>query len=594
MATSPLTAASSLVTFDLKINGSPIKDEYQVYSVEINQRVNEIPGAVVRILVPADDDADQPFGISEADDFVPGNEVQINLGYESKNSTVFSGIIIRHGLKMAPATGSELILHCQDKAVKMTVAPQVAAFQEQTDSEICGSLIENHGLVKAVSSTSYRYAQMLQSGSTDWDFLVARAEANGMIVHADAGKVFVQPPQVSGSPVLEISSDMDVFAFDAEIDAGHQLAAVTAAGWDPATAKFVDAPSTEPYVTNQGNLSGKKLSEVLATGDVAVQFTTPRAAEELQGLSDGALLRSRLAAIRGNVSFMGSALPRLNTLITLSNFGARFDGDALVSGVRHVVQEGTWRTEVTFGLPPEFFDKKPQHPGSSTGLLPVVNGLQNGLVKQIERDPDGEHRILVTLPVFGTDVWARQAGLYATRGKGSFFLPEVEDEVIVGFLNDDPRFAVILGSVYSSRNAPPYAADQENAFKAIVSKNDLKLEFNDEDRVLTLATPGKNSVVISDKEKSIVLQDQNGNRVEMNSSGITLKSAKDITIDAGGKVMLKASQHIDLSAAGGDVVLNGLNVTGNAQLGISMKGGATAELSAGAETTVKGAIVMIN
>jgi uncharacterized protein involved in type VI secretion and phage assembly len=298
--------------------------------------------------------------------------------------------------------------------------------------------------------------------------------------------------------------------------------------------------------------------------------------------------------LRGSVTFFGNASPKINTLIDLKGFGSRFNGSALISSIRHTIYEGNWRTETGFGVSPElYYEKYPQATGGH-GLLPSVNGLQNGVVKQIEEDPDAEHRILITLPILGTDVWARQAGLYATKGKGSFFLPEVGDEVIVGFLNDDPRYAIILGGVYSSKNAPPYTADKDNTYKAIVSNSDLKIEINDKDKVLTISTPGGNSVVFSDKDKSIVVEDQNGNKVEMVSGGITLKSGKDITIDAGGKITLKAKQKIEVSSSGGDVALKGLNVNGDGQVGVKMKGGATAELSAGGQTTVKGAMVMIN
>ncbi|MFK8162802.1 MAG: phage baseplate assembly protein V, partial [Lewinella sp.] len=184
--------------------------------------------------------------------------------------------------------------------------------------------------------------------------------------------------------------------------------------------------------------------------------------------------------------------------------------------------------------------------------------------------------------------------LYATNGKGSFILPEVGDEVFLGFLNDDPRFAIILGSAYSSKNPPPYTADKENSIKALVTRNDLKIELNDKDKVLTISTPAGNTFTLSDKDRSITVEDQNSNKVTMDSSGITLKSPKDITIDAGGKLTLKARQQVNVTSTGGDVSLKGLNVKADGKVGATVKGGASAELSAGGQTTVKGAMVMIN
>ncbi len=594
MPTSPLVEKMEYISLDIMLEGTLLKSTYDVLSVEVKRAINTVPSAVFVLLLPLGEPENDSFKMSEADDFVPGKKVEIKAGYNSKTTSIFKGIIIRHGIKAGGGSRAQLVLHCQDEAVKMTVGKKVKAFAKQTDSAILNSIIGGYSLQKDIAATDYEYAQLLQTGTTDWDFAVTRAEANGMILYAEDGKVFVQKPLASGSATLVLSYDRDVYEIEAEIDAGYQLPAVSASGWDFASGAFVEAASSEPSINKHGNLTGKKLAKVIGAEDTAVQFTGPMEQAELKGIADGLLLRSRLAALRGRVTFFGNASPKLNTLIELSGFGKRFNGNALISSIRHTFYEGVWRTETGFGLSPDLYYEKHPQTTDGNGILPSVNGLQNGVVKQIEEDPGSEHRILVNLPILGTDVWARQAGLYATKGKGSFFLPEAGDEVIVGFLNDDPRYAIILGGVYSSKNAPPYTADKENTFKAIVSKSDLKIEINDKDKLLTIATPGGNSVVLSDKDKSIVLKDQNGNSIAMESSGITIKSAKDIVLNATGKVTVKAQQKIDIASSGGDVAMKGLNVNGEGQIGAKLKGGATAELSAGGQTTVKGAMVMIN
>lgn len=594
MATSPLVKKMDYISIEIKVNGSLLKDTMHILSVEVNKVINGIPNAKFIVLLPLGEPENKSFELSEGKDFVPGSEVEIKVGYNSKTEMLFKGMIIRHGVKVNAGERAQLVLHCQDKAVKMTVGKKVKAFAKQTDSAIIDAVIDDHGLSKDVASTTYEYAQLLQSGATDWDFMVTRAEANGLIAYAEGGKVFVEKPLASGSADLKVSYDNDVFDFEAEIDAGYQFPSVTASGWDFASGEFINVKSSEPTINKQGDITGKKLAEVIGAKDNAVQFTGPMESAELKGIAEGILLRSRLSALRGRVSFFGNAMPKLNTLIDLEGFGTRFNGSALISSIRHIISEGEWKTETGFGLSPEFFSEKHPEATGGHGMLPSVNGLQNGIVKQIHKDPNSEHRILITLPVLGTDIWARQAGAYATNGKGNFFFPEVGDEVIVGFLNDDPRYAIILGSVYSSKNAPPYTADEKNTIKAIVTKNELKIEMNDEDKVLTISTPGGNIFTLSDKDKSITIEDQNNNSLVMDSGGITLKSDKDITLDAGGKISLKAKQNIDAASAGGDVSLKGNNVNGDGKIGVKMKGGASAELSAGGNTTVKGAMVMIN
>lgn len=594
MAASPINNKTAIISIDVLLNGTKMKATYDLQSVVTQSAINTISKATLTILLPSGESENKGFAISEAEDFVPGTKVTLKAGYESKTDTIFEGIIIRHGLNAMAGQRAQLVLHCQDKAVKLTVNRSINAFAEQTDSTIIGNLVDASGLKKDIDATSYRYPQLIQSGSTDWDFIVSRAEANGLLVYTEAGKVLVKKPLSSGSPNLEVTYGIDVFDFTGELDAGYQLPSVTASGYNFAHGGLVEAKSSEPTVNKQGNLTGKKMAEVLNVGDTAIPFTSPMEADELKGIAQGTLLRSRLAAMRGRVSFYGNATPKLNTLIKLSGFGDRFNGEALISSVRHTIRDGNWRTETGFGLSPDFHHQK-HHLGSGNGsLLPSINGLQNGVVKQLHEDPDGEHRVLVTVPVLGVDIWSRLGGNYAGNGFGSFFLPEVGNEVIVGFLNDDPRFAIILGSVYSSKNAPAYTADDKNSIKAITTRSQLKVELNDDKKIVTVSTPAGNAVVLSDEDKSIVMTDQNGNKIALEPAGITIKSTKDITIDATGKMTIKATQNIGASSSGGDISLKGINVNGDASLGVKMKGGTTAELSASGQTTVKGAMVMIN
>src|SRR5262249_9417234 len=154
---------------------------------------------------------------------------------------------------------------------------------------------------------------------------------------------------------------------------------------------------------------------------------------------------------------------------------------------------------------------------TASGILPGVQGLFQGTVKKIFDDPDGQFRILVTIPLFdpgGEGLWARLANFYSTSGAGAFFLPETGDEVILGFLNEDTRSPVILGSVYSNTKNKPFASlepNEKNQFKAIVSKSGIYIQFDDVDKILTITTPAANKIILDDKNKQVSILDQNEN-----------------------------------------------------------------------------------
>ncbi|MBC7977171.1 MAG: Rhs element Vgr protein, partial [Myxococcales bacterium] len=184
------------------------------------------------------------------------------------------------------------------------------------------------------------------------------------------------------------------------------------------------------------------------------------------------------------------------------------------------------------------------------GLVPPVHGLHVGVVSDFESDPLGEHRIKVLLSVLDKKqgpVWARVARPDAGKDRGQVFWPEPKDEVVVGFLNSDPRQAIVLGALHGSTNTPPDAAgapSEKNAQRAIVSKSKLIIRFDDDKKVITIETPGGNKLAIDDDKQAITLSDQHENTITLDDKGITLKSAAAVTIEAadGKNVVLKGEK----------------------------------------------------
>ncbi len=598
-APSPLNATTTLVTFTVKVNGSPISDSYQVVSIEVNKEINRIPTAL--IVLRDGSPSEQSFPISDSSDFIPGNPIVIMAGYQSTEEQIFSGIIVQQGLKI-DKEDSLIEVVCKDKAVKMTVGRKNTYFNSGDspvkDSDLISTITGTYGLTATVDSTTVSHSQIFQHYSTDWDFLVARAEANGMIVAVDDGAVNVNAPKVSGTAVLGVTYGDSLLEMESRIESVDQYPSVQATSWDPATQKIVQSAGSDPTVNEQGNLTSSTLSGVVGLTNFSLQSSALVAEDELQAWANAAQLKSWMSRLRGRVRFQGSALAKPDTLIALDGVGERYNGNIYLRGVTHIIEGGDWVTEADFGLEPiPFAETNPVFVPPAQGLLPPVHGLQIGVVKAIKADALGHFRVQVTLPLMQNDgqaVWARMATFYATGTAGAYFYPETGDEVVVGFFDDDPRCPVILGMMHSSKNAAPYTPDDKNTFKAIVSKSLVKIEIDDDKKIITVTTPGKNMIVLSDDAKSITLTDQNSNTITMDSNGIKLDSGKDVTISAKGKVTISATQNIEASSSGGDFSGAGVNVKLTAQAQLTAKGNASAELSAAGQTTVKGAMVMIN
>ncbi|MEM6771736.1 MAG: phage baseplate assembly protein V, partial [Bacteroidota bacterium] len=260
---------------------------------------------------------------------------------------------------------------------------------------------------------------------------------------------------------------------------------------------------------------------------------------------------------RGKVTIYGTALMALNTTIELKDFGDRFSGPALTTSIRHIIQDNAWQTEIGFGTLPA-----DNVVSVATATTPL--GLEQGTVKALVTDPEGLHRIQVTLPALGVDVWAQLSHIYAGNGYGEHFLPEIGDQVITAFVHNNPHQAVVLGSVFSTKDALPYPVSDENHTKALVTRSGLQVVFDDDRQIIDLLTPAGNTLQLSDEGQAVTLSDQNGNQLVLNKNGISLRSTRDISFDATGNLSLKAKGKISVVAKG-DLDLDALNILGKAQ-----------------------------
>jgi Rhs element Vgr protein len=599
MANSNNITSGGIVTFTIKIDGKTIQEELSVLSVHIEKKINRI--AIAKIVILDGEANTETFEVSSSSMFLPGTAISIEAGYDSKNEIVFEGIIISQTLRIDSIVGSALEIECRDAAVKMIVGRKSLTYANKKDSDIISSIIGNYsGLSSDVTATTTVWPEQVQYYVTDWDYILALAESNGLIVNTINGKIAINAPDKNTSSVLTVTYGDTLLEFNAKLNSSTQLGNVTSNSWDFKNQAITSSQAT-PNSSGSGNLSTKKLSEVIGLSSFQQQTSAPLESADLNNWSKAQILKSEYSKIIGEAKFQGTNLIDPGKYMTFHGLGDRFNGDYLISGVVHDLSQGNWISEVSLGLSPFWFTEEPDvmSPPAS-GLLPGARGLFNGTVKKMFDDPDSQYRILVDIPLFDTNgagIWARLSNFYSTSGAGAFFLPEVGDEVILGFLNEDPRYPVILGSVYSSTSIKPFAGlepNEKNTIKAIVSKSGIAVEFDDENKIWTVATPNKNTIIISDKDKQITIKDENQNSIVMSSSGIDISSQKNINISAQQKVTIKGTQGIDIESSAGDIATKGLNIKENADIQFSAQGGLTAQVTGGTELTLKGAMVMIN
>lgn len=157
-------------------------------------------------------------------------------------------------------------------------------------------------------------------------------------------------------------------------------------------------------------------------------------------------------------------------------------------------------------------------------------------------DPDGLGRVKISLPwapdTAGAryETWARLATFMAGKNRGSWFIPDVDDEVLIVFEGGDPRRPYVIGSLWNGTDSPPETMDSagKNFKKVLRSRNGVKLTMDDNDgrEQFILETPGGQKLTLKDGPGAVEIVDSNGNSIKLETSGITITASAKVTINA--------------------------------------------------------------
>jgi uncharacterized protein involved in type VI secretion and phage assembly len=183
-------------------------------------------------------------------------------------------------------------------------------------------------------------------------------------------------------------------------------------------------------------------------------------------------------------------------------------------------------------------------------------GVFPALVSDI-KDPDGQGRVKVTLPWSPDtgsgryEAWARLATMMGGNNRGSWFVPDVNDEVLVVFEAGDPRRPYVIGGLWNGSDAPPDSMDGggQNNRKVLRSRNGVKITLDDStgQETMILETPGGQKLTLKDGPGTVEIVDSNGNSIKLEPTGITINASAKVTINAGAQVEVTAGM-VNVSA----------------------------------------------
>ncbi|HVP07428.1 MAG TPA: phage baseplate assembly protein V [Candidatus Acidoferrum sp.] len=461
--------------------------------------------------------------------------------------------------------------------IGMDGARRNAFYYDQSASDIISAVIGKHPITPGtVDSTSGVLKFCAQYGETDYDFVRRMASSRGLFAHYD-GKKF-NACKAGGSASEELVWRQSLGAFSLGLGTAQKEFAGQAFDYVQKQTIAQDSKSLPSQVAlSQLSKTSSDASANIYKGSSAFPAQVP--------VPDSKTLDQTLEFARNRhlgrmVRAQGSSIiPKIGVgqCIKIKGMGG-LDGQYWLKAVHHVFDE-SGKYHNTFEASPMDLAFPEEVP-----FLPLFSHLQSGLVTD-NKDPDGMGRIKIQLPWSpdGTTVWVRVLSPDAGDQRGWFSLPEINDEVLVGFEHGSPDHPIVLGCLYNGKDKPAVASgDQLDSSKVMTkqfkTRNGNEVTFTDKD--------GSEKIVITQKggDNTITLS--------LNPKSITIESKGDITIK-GDKLKIEGSS-VDIQASGNASMKANGNLDLQAGANLAAKGSANCNVEGSAMTVIKGGLVQIN
>lgn len=244
----------------LFLNGKDVTEQYSVINAKIYRACNKIDKATISISADIIDNSQ--FEIPDNKIFNPGTELKFQAGPTDKVSTLFEGCVTTHQLKINSEQQTLFVLECRGFAYPATFGRKNNVYENSKDDAVIKKILGQYGLSAKVDSTGIEIPQLVQYYCTDWDFVLTRAQNNGLVVITDGKQVKVCKPNVSASPVLTITYGDNLIAFDGSISASEQYTDTKACAWDVSRQQIIKATASKPPLSMPKAISPQRIYPV--------------------------------------------------------------------------------------------------------------------------------------------------------------------------------------------------------------------------------------------------------------------------------------------------------------------------------------------
>lgn len=513
----------------------------------------------------------------DADSLAPGKSVQISARGPAGEKLIFDGEIVELEPDFHPAT-QILTVRAFDRLHRLARGQHMRSFLNVTDGDLVRKLAQEVGLKAQSATTSQVHHYVFQNNQTNLAFLRDRAAALGYLLYVRGNTLYFEPPKAEGQPI-PLEWGVTLSEFRPRMTTLGQSGGVTVRGWDPATRQEIVGHAQKGQTAPQVGVkqSGGDLAQGAFHVDAQSQGVMRPVRSQAEADAQAQALQDQRASrfIEAEGICAGNPAVVAGASVEVSAVGDRFGGTYFITSTTHVyaAQSGYVTHFSVSGLHPSTLLSvlQPQHVGAAAGQPQHSMGLVIGIVTD-NQDPQGQGRVKVKYPALTTDHasdWARVVAVGAGAQRGIQFLPEVNDEVLVGFEMGDIHHPYVLGGLWNGQDLPPQSSTDvvrggKVTLRMLMSREGHFIAFDESDDVkgIVIVDSSQNTIALNAKEKQL----------EIRCSG-------DALIKAQGNISIEAGQNLTLKAPQGQV---------------EIQGGTGVKTESNATVDIKGALINLN
>lgn len=492
-------------------------------SVYVEKEVNQIPYAEIRLATG--NFADRKYMLFDEAGYKIGETLEIKIRYEEaggEDMSVFKGLITGQGFEVQDGMPI-MVIEVKDPAFRLIDSVNTQLFNKKNDKQMIEAVISKQGLsVKKASAnlSSFTFDQYVKKQNSDWIFVNERLAAHGLLAVWDNGALSaLSLTETTGTLSLDVGID-DILDMSIHQDASQLNQEVQVDYWNLKQNKLETVKKKMPSPMGKDVKASSALYTMLG-------FTEKAEAEALLQHFE---TQQTLSAMSGTIELVGNGSVQIMQKVTLKNFPKSMNGSYPITKVVHSIRFGTWRTSIGIGNTAIALESPKLIEQLCANQL---TDIQTATAMKWEKDPENLGRIPVKVLGISKDkYWAFPAQVAAGAKQSSYLLPEEGEQVMVGFMHGNYSQGVILTSIYSGASKPPapFKLDAKTPV-GFVSAKGLKLIFDDEKKTVESSTSSSNMVMLND------------------SSGIEIKSKKDLKTSSSSKTEIKASATVNVKGA---------------------------------------------